>query len=174
MTVVPVKVLVVEPIWKRVLASTGRGWSTLVTPKPAACSVPSAMTPIATPGILSAAMRVTTSWSSSAKRASRLSPAFGAAGLAIAEALRSSLPTGSATALNAASEVSRRSRREKRHFGRQFKRAPFLHRRESLDTRQTSSVSLLTHGRPGLTVHYGNATANQINPNTAILAWLAA
>src|SRR5262249_50247912 len=45
MAAVAVKVLVVEPIWKSVSPSTGRGFSRLVTPNPATCSWPSANTP---------------------------------------------------------------------------------------------------------------------------------
>ena len=43
----------------------------------------------------------------------------------------------------------------------------FLHRRDLLGTCQTSSFSLLAHGLPEITAHYGNATANQINATTA-------
>jgi len=57
---VPVIVLVVEPIWNRVSAVTGRGFSTLVTPKPANCSRPLWNSPTATPGTLSRRISETT------------------------------------------------------------------------------------------------------------------
>src|SRR5207237_264220 len=50
MTVEAVKVLVVEPIWNNVSASTGDGASTLVIPKPPAWARPLWGTPTANPG----------------------------------------------------------------------------------------------------------------------------
>jgi hypothetical protein len=48
---VPVKVLLIEPTWKSVSGVTGSGFSTLVTPNPAVCSLPLCQIPTATPGM---------------------------------------------------------------------------------------------------------------------------
>src|SRR6185437_862567 len=53
---VAVNVLVVEPIWKRVVVVTGNGLSTLVTPNAAVYSSPWSVMPRATPGTCSRSM----------------------------------------------------------------------------------------------------------------------
>ena len=47
---VPVKVLLIEPIWKSVSSVTGSGWSTFVTPNARVVTRPSSRMPMATPG----------------------------------------------------------------------------------------------------------------------------
>jgi hypothetical protein len=50
MIAVATTVLVIDAIWKSVSASTGSGWSTLVTPNPATRVSSPSTTPSATPG----------------------------------------------------------------------------------------------------------------------------
>ena len=50
MMAVPVKVLLIDPIWKSVSSVTGSGWSTFVTPNARVVTRPSSRMPIATPG----------------------------------------------------------------------------------------------------------------------------